>query len=204
MIRATTFILTCLMLVASSEAAEIKNSLFRLRLPDGFVECPQAKTSPNIIYAFIKGDPTDNKLDIIVQIQKFPGAIGRKMMSADEIPAGTDATLFAEKWRSFDLQGFRVREKFETATTITRNVQVPLKPNAIQITVIGEESRDQELASIVKAILSSVDGKTNWLTDEERTSRLLTGGGRVLLILVLFAAACVALVRHQKRRRAKG
>ncbi|MFH1730737.1 MAG: hypothetical protein ABIF82_03680 [Planctomycetota bacterium] len=203
MIRAATFFLTWVMLAASSKAAEVKDSLLRLRLPDGFVECPQAKNSPDIIYAFIKGDPTDSELDIIIQIEKFPGVIGREKMSKDQISANADATLFIERWKSFEVEGCRVRETFGAITTVTRNVQVPLKPNAIQIKVIGEESRDTELASIVRAILNNLDGETNWLTSEERVSKLLTGGGRVLLLLALLAAACVALIRRLRKRATK-
>ena len=190
-------------LAASTQGTSISGSHFTAQLPAGFVDFPQGRNSPDIICSFAKGDLTDAEPDIVVQIEKLPGVIGREAMKADRIAANVDASLFEERWKSFKVQGFRIRETFGSVTAITRNVQVPLKPQAIQVRVVGEESRDQELVAIMRQILSTLDGETNWLTGQERATRLLEGGGRLLLFVVLLGAGLVALCRRMFRRKAK-
>ena len=203
MIRSAVFLVLAVALAFPAQGKEIRGPTFRFDSPEGFSEFPQGKQSPDILYSFLKGDPADTQLDIVVLIERLRGTIGREPLAEDLIPKNMDAALFTEKWLSFELQGFRVREGFGGVSTITRNIQVPLKPFAIQIKVVGEESRDPELAATVRAILAGLKGETNWLTTEERASRGLIAGGQLLLVVAVVVGACVAIVRRRKRSKAR-
>jgi len=74
---------------------------------------------------------------------------------------------------------------------ISRSVQIPLKPEAIQLVVMGTEDQQALAVQVSETILRSVDGKSNWLSDEERSESLgqivgLGVGGAIAIPIALW------------------
>ncbi|MFT3768421.1 MAG: hypothetical protein QM820_23480 [Minicystis sp.] len=66
---------------------------------------------------------------------------------------------------------------------------MPLEPEALQITVLGDRGSDDSVRTVLREVLADTDGETNWLSDSERSRKLGEGIGRMLTI-----AAGLALV----------
>ena len=77
---------------------------------------------------------------------------------------------------------------------------MPIAPYAIQLKVFGPESHDAELAAVTRQLLASLDGPTNWLTDDERAYRLGKGVGQ-LVVYVAAVVVVIVAVRHFRAKR---
>ena len=107
----------------------------------------------------------------MVFIDRLGGPIGRERVGEEARKRGA-AGVYLEKWKSFEVEVFLVKERVGDATFVTRNVQVPITPRAIQLMVVGPETQDAELADLARALLASLDGPSNWLSDWERAENL--------------------------------
>jgi len=92
-------------------------------------------------------------------------------------------------------------------SSVTLNIQVPLAPEAIQISVWGLAARESELRALVKSILTSLNGDSTWradapgrLTAEQRGYALAQGAIRLIVFIGLIGAGVFALVKRLKRR----
>jgi len=97
-------------------------------------------------------------------------------------------TLEKARWKSFDIDVFNIIEMDGAVTNVTFNAQVPLKPHAIQLTVVGPVGDEALLRQEMQTIVASIDGASNWLTTEERLTRGASGLGR------LIAVGCVLVI----------
>ena len=50
--------------------------------------------------------------------------------------------------------------------------QLPLAPEAVQVTVAGSTAHEAEASATFRALVASVDGKSSWLSDADRSFRL--------------------------------
>lgn len=136
---------------------------FTLRLPDGFQPYPDlVGATPNIIHAFVSGDPSDSELDIILFVEKMAGVIGRERLKPGDLPPGFHGRLFTAVWQGFEVDGFEVPEQLGEISTITYNVQIPLQRAAIQVKLFGPTARESELKPLLSQILGGLTGESNW------------------------------------------
>jgi hypothetical protein len=203
-LRRSCWVLLALTLGSAARAGTVSGTHYQFSIPDGFVDFPQGKQMPDVVHSYLKGDPTDAKLDVVVLVEALPGTLGRDYLKEDMLPPDGNASFVYVEWRSFKLQGMRVRETLGSATAITYNVMVPLIPRAVQLKVIGEEARDAELLALAQTIVRSFDGKTNWLNTEERAQRVLLGGGRLVLTAAIALLVLGLIARRLWRRRSAG
>jgi hypothetical protein len=114
------------------------------------------------------------------------------------------ATVIAEKWKEFEIEVFRDPEQVQDLRLLTFNAQVPLKPEAVQITVIGEASREDQLRAVLQSVLSNLDGQTNWLNTQQRVTRLAEGLTRLAITVGVLVAIAVVVWRWVRRRGSRG
>ncbi|MHC4198549.1 MAG: hypothetical protein ACYSU0_00960 [Planctomycetota bacterium] len=202
--RGLCWALLALTLGSAAKGETVSGTHYQFSIPDGFEPFPQGKQTPGVAHSYLKGDLTDSELDVIVMVEVLPGTLGRDYLKEDMLPADGGVSFVYFEWRSFKLQGTRVRETLDVATTVTYNVMVPLLPRAVQLKVVGEEARDAELLALTEAIVRSFDGKTNWLNTEERAQRVLIGGGRLLLTIAIALFILGLIARRLWRRRPTG
>ncbi len=150
--------------IAPVRAERIRNEQydFSITIPDGFERVPEMESMrPGTIYAYRKLNP-DGMAELIL-IQHLGGIIGREHMGADgKLPGKADAML-SMRWSDFDVDAAEVPESVNGVKVLSYNIQVPLKPEALQITVAGGSDRKAELLSIGQTLLNGLEGKTNWL-----------------------------------------
>lgn len=168
---------------------------FTLTLPNGFSAYPGVVgTAPNIVHAFVLGDPNDDAIDIFLFIEKMRGTIGREHVKPEDLPPSFQGRSFVTSWQGFQIDGFEVPEQAGEIETVTYNVQIPLRRAAIQIKLFGPTAREAELKQLLTEILIGLKGESNWSDsavsgDDRRLVLLSTAigiiiGGLVALFLI--------------------
>ncbi len=150
---------------------------FSFTVPDGFTDDPQGR-GPDTTYVFVRGkadEPSFTQLKIL----QMHGVLGRgshdrekaERLSREALRAKglelTDFDLRKLTWKSFDIEVFVVHVA-GTDKKLILVADVPLKPEAIQIALAGPSSDEARLTAELQAVLASLDGPTNWKTDDER------------------------------------
>ena len=187
---------------APAQAIEQPDLGFTLRAPEGFerVKPPNAAG----LYAFKRTLP--DQTAIIVSVDKMGGTIDRRRYKPEELipakfsfPANAKMSLQAVTWRSFTLDAFRVELPTDGPLLVVFVCQVPLAPEAVQLTVVGAQSHETEANEVFRALVDSVDGKSNWLSDSERSYKLGLLVGRVVGA-ALGVAVILLIVRARRKR----
>ena len=167
---------------------------FSFELADGFSEAPELVTG-DVIHAYRLPPQDANGAAVFVFVQRLRG-----MIPQNTVPNGlpSKVTSYAETWHEHELPVTCVPESHGDSETMTLNVLVPLKPRAIQISLLGETSSQPELQRHLQSILTSLRGESNWMTDEER--RQYIAGPLLFIIAVVTVAVYAWRERWRKRR----
>jgi len=159
---------------------------FRLVVPDGFVTGPDGMRADQL-FAFQRGPVGDQGMATFILVTHLGGVLGRERLDPKRGSAlGLRVTAFVEQWNGFQIDVFRVAEHVGDLPILTFNAQVPLVPEAIQVSVFGEASREGELREVVRYLLASLEGKTNWLSAAQRIEKGVTVLGSVLGAVIGF------------------
>lgn len=142
---------------------------FRFELPNGFEEFSADDAGPVVtLYSYRKA--VDNGTAFVVQIQQLGGTIKQEKLDRRAVynllekilPVGSRVEMIEEKWGRFTLEGFRAEITFENSKAISWIIQIPLARRAIQVNVAGPPQFADESRAILKQILESLKGKSNW------------------------------------------
>src|SRR5262249_18333569 len=160
---------------------------FKAKLPDNLEDVSIRVPIRGGLISLGKWNSSHTGLIKLVSLQDLGGTIGREDLSKrKDKPA--NVTLEKIRWQSFDIDLFRGEKIVGKDTNVTFNAQVPLKPDAIQVTVFGTAADDASLRQEMQEIVTSVQGASNWLTTDERVSRLAGGVGHLAFWCVLVIA----------------
>ena len=167
---------------------------FKAKLPDNLEDVSIRVAVHGGLISLGQWNQSRSGLVKVVSLQDLGGTIGREDLSKKkDKPA--NVTLEKIRWQTFDIDVFKVVETAGKVTTVTFNAQVPLKPHAIQVTVLGPAADEASLRQEMQAIVASVQGQSNWLTTDERITRLASGGGRLIVFGCLLTIAVAAVVK---------
>lgn len=133
---------------------------FKAKLPDNLEDVSSQMRIRGLI-SLGKWNSSRTGIIKLVSLQDLGGTIGREDLSKRKDKLG-NAKLEKTHWQSFDIDVFRVVESAGKITNITFNAQVPLKPHAIQLTVMGAAAEEASLRKEMQAIVTSIEGKSNW------------------------------------------
>lgn len=174
---------------------------FRLSVPDGFVQAP-GKVEGKVVVAFQRLPAANEKFPTFIVVSRLGGVIGREKIDPKEFAGpNSQVTIMDEKWKSFDIEVFGVPEQLNNLNVVTFNAQVPLKPEAIQIGVMGEAGKENELRKVLRSILANLDGETNWLTNRQRAKGITEG---IMSITITIAVVVVVWRAVRKRKSSPG
>jgi hypothetical protein len=114
------------------------------------------------------------------------GTLGKGDPSSDDvIEANADATVDVAGWKEHEIVVSRVPERIEEVDYVNLNAYVPLKPEAIQLTIFGEASREGTLRNTLQTVIDRVEGESNWddtSSGNIRPGKLLRAGVAILAI----------------------
>jgi hypothetical protein len=169
---------------------------FTMTVPEGFVAYPPGRQQQGTPYAYVKGEPGTTDFTII-GIKPMGGTIGREPLPPAELTQtdGIKFDLRREKWKSFDIEVLVGVAQQEPGIAVLVAL-VPLEREAIQVAVTAPIARQAELLPLLRSLLASLDGPSNWLTDKRRSLSGKAIGG----LAVMLGLAAWAIARWRKRR----
>jgi hypothetical protein len=154
-------------LIGRASAAEtVENAELRMALtmPDGFSPDAQVTAAQrDFVHAFRRANSASGVDDLII-VERMRGTIGRERLDRQQLPRDFTGRLSTAQWQGFELDVIELPETLEGRQIINYNVQVPLKPEAIQLRVIGPRGEATRLRELLDNLLSGLKGESNWAT----------------------------------------
>ncbi len=172
-----------------------------LTLGDGFREV--TPPDPRIVALWQRGTQNDpyqahvqlGRMGLELPKTPLPHATFEKSARRAAEAAGTEVIDFRYQpftWRNFELESITLHATRGGKPIVGISVVLPLEPEAVMVEIEGFASNEASLRSELEAIAASVDGKSSWLTDDERAAKWgdLVGSvvGVVLAAVVIFIA----------------
>lgn len=133
---------------------------FSFDLPEGFEALAPAAKPPKYRHAFaraVSGEPSR-----VILVEALGGTLPKKRLSPQDIAARKSISLLSFNWRGLEVDGVRVPEKLQDTDYLTFNVQIPLRPQAIQIGFGGPAESESQLRSLAENVLATLDGNSTW------------------------------------------
>ena len=138
---------------------------FTIILPTGFKRLQSIPAgNPNIVHAFSLERLDLEAPGIFLFIERMHGILGPEQLDPNvsrQLPPGFQGKVSKSHWQRFELDTFEVPEQFGSTKTLTYNVQIPLKREAIQVKLFGPATHEVELRSLLSEILKGLHGETN-------------------------------------------
>jgi hypothetical protein len=205
-LAASLAISTAISTVASATPFRDEAHGLSLDVPADYHDFPTTR-GPGVIGTWSRGEQGHDDFAVL-QLQGLGGTVGREPIdhpiaeraARATLPAGVDATFAYRKtrWHTFDLE-LMVTHVAADPPMVVLAAQIPLAKEAVQVNVIGPATGEARLSADLDHVLASLDGRSNWLTDDERSRRLGTGVGFGLGAVV----GAILIVRRVRRRRAR-
>ena len=185
-----------LLVVATAGEAQVRNAElgYSLTPPEGFTDFPEARSQKDVVDSWSEAAPVSANGALVFLVVRMHGILPREAMRQEDVPANTQVVSF--KWKGFDVSGLRTQASQEGKPAFVLVAQVPLRPEAVQLSVAGPADQETRGQAIMEATLASLEGETNWLTSTERAGRLGTAAGWWIGI----AVAVIAVLAWRKRR----
>ena len=194
--RVTPAVMFFLLVAATAAESQVRNAElgYSLTLPDGFTDFPEARSQKDGVDAWTEATPVSANGAMVLLVARMHGSLPREAMRQEEVPPNTQVVSF--KWKGFDVSGLKTLTSQEGKPVFVLLAQVPLRREAVQLSVAGPADQGARGQAIMEAILASLEGETNWLTSSERAGRLGTAAGWWIGI----AVAVIAVLAWRKRR----
>ena len=173
---------------------------FIFNLPRDFKDCLNKKASPNMLYFWEQYDGDDHKTNVYVEIDRVQELPQVPFEKPDNVER-----MYTEKWQGWDIDVYVIRSKIKNQNNqeqemVTRNAAVPIKGNALKLQVTGPVDSDAQLDALLKGLLGTLQGKSNWMVPEDHSTRMLLSGAGLALALVAIAVVLIVRQRQWKNR----
>ena len=185
-----------LLVAATAVESQVRNAElgYSLTLPEGFTDFPAARSQKDIVDSWSETAPASANGALVLLVARMHGVLPREAMRQEDVPANTQVVSF--KWKGFDVGGLKTLTTQAGQPVFVLVAQVPLRKEAVQLSVAGPADQQTRGQAIMEATLASLEGETNWLTSSERAGRLGTAAAWWIGI----AVAAVLVLAWRKRR----
>ena len=147
---------------------------FRLELPAGFVNNPDSASATKAIHSFVRYD-NNGRPNVFVNIERLRKILAPrndkpsveqleefKRVMRKSSPYAVLDKIEQEQWKSHTLDVFLVEMPDKGEMISLWIVQVPLSGEAIQIQVSGLKGGEGQYRQVLRQILKSLQGNSNW------------------------------------------
>src|SRR5438309_926358 len=154
----------------------------------------EARAQKDVVDAWSETAPASANGALVLLVARMHGVLPREAMRQEDVPANTQVVSF--KWKGFDVGGLKTLTTQAGQPVFVLVAQVPLRKEAVQLSVAGPADQAGRGQAILEATLASLEGETNWLTSAERSGRL----GRAAGVGIGIAVAAIAILAWRARR----
>src|SRR5438128_10741077 len=185
-----------LLVAATAAESQVRNAElgYSLTLPEGFTDFPEARAQKDVVDSWSETAPASANGALVLLVARMHGVLPREAMRQEDVPANTQVVSF--KWKGFDVGGLKTLTTQAGQPVFVLVAHVPLRKEAVQLSVAGPADQAGRGQAILEATLASLEGETNWLTSAERSGRL----GRAAGVWIGIAVAAIAILAWRKRR----
>lgn len=200
-------ILICVALAADhANAGELATDDKRgitMQVPDGYKTFPAAMAAPRTLFSYSKGEPGEPGFELL-GVTTLGGTIGRESFDPTPIARQLAATLGLTidrvsrrpmTWKGFTLDGFVATMRQGEQVVTLGAVQVPVRADAVQVMIM--RLGDKDVGDELQSVLAGFQADSNWLTDDERIGKLVTGG---LSLLATIGLVTFFVIRRRRAR----
>src|SRR3989440_11547806 len=138
-------VIPCLMLLLLASASAVQSQVrnaelgYSLALPEGFTEFPEARGQKDVVYAWSETAPASANGALVLLVARMHGVLPREAMRQEDVPANTQLVSF--KWKGFDVGGLKTLTTQAGQPVFVLVAQVPLRKEAVQLSVAGPAGR---------------------------------------------------------------
>lgn len=160
--RVAAFISVVLAVLGSFARAEIvrnRDLNFEMSIPDRFRPFSPPVQNDKTIYTFVDAPPPNHS--IVISIGRMGGVLPRDA-ALDENHMAQGATPLTLHWNDHAIGGMRMQQTVAGVAVVTLVAQVPLSPQALQITVGGDPADEKEMLDLLQRLLTDLKGRSNW------------------------------------------
>ncbi len=195
--RLTLAVLLLVLVAAPAAESQVSNAElgYSLTLPEGFTDFPEPRyTQKDVVGSWSEATPVSANGGVVLLVVRMHGVLPRQAMRQEDVPANTQVVSF--KWKGLDVSGLKTETTQAGQPVFVLVAQVPLKPEAVQLSVAGPGDQAARGQAIMEATLASLQGETNWLTSAERAGRL----GNIAGWWIGIAVAVIVVLAWRRRR----
>jgi hypothetical protein len=136
-----------------------------ITIPDGYRERPDfAMGNPDVLAAFVEAEPYRGEEHIVIWVQRLRNVIDEGWV--DVFAGAQGAQMWTVPWRGTSLPLIKTPNTAGGLRRTQINVQLPMKPEAILLGLVGPVDRDEDLTALMGEIVAGVEGETNWQLDK--------------------------------------
>lgn len=173
---------------------------FKARLPDGFEDVSKSSWPDRTLLMKAKFN-RDKTVSRLMSIQDLGEVIRQDANLSRLKRAGGNVRQEKMRWREFDLDTFCVTEGDRGMVFVSLNVEVPLRTRGIQVSLSALKTEERALRHEMETLLATIEGPSNWVTSQERSSREASGTVRtavtVAVLVVLVGGALWLIAKLQ-------
>lgn len=167
---------------------------FRFEIPATFEQLPASDEDVHQIHAYFQPAQTPSESPILLFVRRLRGTLNRGKITSKR----QDSETFTDRWQDLDIQVVRFPETIGDEPRVTFSTLVPLVPEAIQIQMNSSPSDAQHAHDALRQILASLQGRTNWMTNEERLDSFI---GATIQAVVVIGVVSFLVFRWIKSKR---
>lgn len=156
------------------------------RRPSGFRECPELRAQAGAEHVFLEDPAPPGKGPLLIMIRRLGRPITRSQREPAQIAAkfkegmihslpkeaSADVSYRQDTWRGFTLDGCLAVVRGLGDTVAVLAVEIPLRKEAVLLMVRGPDARQAESEELLKRVLGTLDGDSNWLSGDDQAEKI--------------------------------
>lgn len=163
---------------------------FTITIPDGFKAYDYLKVHSGTTYDFVKkntlyaynlgGSPEKNNYTgLFLDIERS------SWLMVNNPAPDNDLSVLKNAWQGLDINLYRQEDGFykNRATRLTLTAAIPLKAGPVQIKLSGSPAKEDEMKTILKSMLDSLDAEAGLLAGTSKFGYLLVPLGALGFVI---------------------
>lgn len=178
---------------------------FTVTVPAGFVKMPAEHPRAGLLDTFYRG--ASGETPVLLQFVHLDAEVPQRTLTEREIAElrRSDLVSFTDHREGGRTLGFDIEVLVGTATlpdgtsVLRQAAAVPLDQDSALVVVLAPVDRERESREVMRAVLTSVHGRTSWQTPAQRAAGVLIRAVAIAVVALSLGYALTALAVFRRR-----